>query len=482
MEIRRRLDLRYQGLDAYLTIDEPADGNYAAAYEAEHRKRYDFAYPGRALEIVAVRVEVTKRSEQVLHSSKPTDAAMPSRRPAPEKTVQVYFGGKWHDTAIHDRATLRSRARTDRPGDRSRIRLDHGHRSRLAAARCWAMVRFSSKNSRVTHAAATRSIATATATIDTDPAMLEIFNNRFVGIAEQMGIILRNTASSVNVKERLDFSCAVFTARGELIANAPHIPVHLGAMGETVRCILADHPDMQPGDAFVTNDPYRGGSHLPDITVVTPVFAEARSGEWRIAEWRMTLRDSDLRRSDLLFFTASRAHHAEIGGITPGSMPPFSKNLAEEGVLIRDFKLVHAGKQRFDELRELLLAGPHPTRAVNDNLADVTAQLAANVYGARELLALIDRFTLPVVQSAVCDVQKAAETKLRRALAKLPPGKREFTDHLDDGTPIKATIIHHSPFPIPTPHFPSLSPSTSPAPVPCCQIISTPTARSSPRQ
>ncbi len=217
-------------------------------------------------------------------------------------------------------------------------------------------------------------------------------------------------------------------------------------MSETVRCILADHPDMQPGDAFVTNDPYRGGSHLPDITVVTPVFT-ARGVQNTKSPPTKT---SDLRppNSDLLFFAASRAHHAEIGGITPGSMPPFSKNLAEEGVLVRDFKLVHAGAQRFDELRKLLLAGPHPTRAVNDNLADVTAQLAANVYGARELLALIDRFTLPVIQSAVCDVQKAAETKLRRALAKLPLGTREFTDHLDDGAPIKATLTVHSPFPI----------------------------------
>ena len=170
--------------------------------------------------------------------------------------------------------------------------------------------------------------------------MLEVFNNHFVGIAEQMGVTLRNTATSVNVKERLDFSCALFTPGGDLVVNAPHIPVHLGAMGETVRQILAQNPAIRPGDVFVTNDPYRGGSHLPDVTVVTPLH--------------------DPRTGQLLFFTASRAHHAEIGGKTPGSMPPFSTNLAEEGVVIQNLKLVDAGRPRFDLLEAALLSGPCP--------------------------------------------------------------------------------------------------------------------------
>jgi 5-oxoprolinase (ATP-hydrolysing) len=168
---------------------------------------------------------------------------------------------------------------------------------------------------------------------------------------------------------------------------------------------------------FITNDPYAGGSHLPDITVVTPVF-----------------------NSNLLFFTASRAHHAEIGGITPGSMPPFSKNLAEEGVLIRNMKLIESGQPRFDRLRELLLSGPYPTRAVEDNLADISAQVAANHRGARDLLAMVERFTLPVVQAYMRHIQTAAEQKLRQALAKLPAGRREFADHLDDGAAIKVAI------------------------------------------
>jgi 5-oxoprolinase (ATP-hydrolysing) len=451
IEIRRRLDLRYQGLDAHLTIDEPSDKNYAAAYEAEHRKLYGFAYPGRPLEIVAARIEVVKRSEYSLREPIPAPAQANTEQ-APDRTAMVYFNGAHRPTQVYERDNLRVGQNIAGPAIvhecASTTVIDPGWSGKVLMGGS-ILVEVSDLHSGHNQEHCDPTIDTA------DPAMLEIFNNRFVGIAEQMGIVLRNTASSVNVKERLDFSCALFTARGELIANAPHIPVHLGAMGETVRCILADHPDMQPGDAFVTNDPYRGGSHLPDITVVTPVFSERALGNTNSP----SSESSDLRppTSDLLFFTASRAHHAEIGGITPGSMPPFSKNLAEEGVLIRDFKLVHAGKQRFDELRELLLAGPHPTRAVNDNLADVTAQLAANVYGARELHTLIDRFTLPVVQSAVRDVQRAAETKLRRALAKLPPGKREFTDHLDDGAPIKATLTVHPKSQIPQPALKALS-------------------------
>ncbi len=215
---------------------------------------------------------------------------------------------------------------------------------------------------------------------------------------------------------------AIFDRRGHLVVNAPHIPVHLGAMGETVQRIIADNPDLQPGDVYVTNDPYRGGSHLPDVTVVTPVHDQA-TGE-------------------LLFFTASRAHHAEIGGIVPGSMPPFSKNLGEEGVLIRNFKLVEASQSYETELRELLLSGPYPTRSVNDNLADISAEVAANHSGAQQLLELIRQYSLPVVKAYLQHIQDAAEIKMRRALTALPDGVYAFTDHFDDGSPlaVKVTI------------------------------------------
>jgi 5-oxoprolinase (ATP-hydrolysing) len=231
----------------------------------------------------------------------------------------------------------------------------------------------------------------------------------------------------VNVKERLDFSCAVFTAEGDLVVNAPHIPVHLGAMGETVKQIIADNPLIRPGDVFVTNDPYRGGSHLPDITVVTPVHDPASGGRKPLENAGAPSRAaSQGEPSDqgadavgsprLLFFTASRAHHAEIGGIRPGSMPPFSKNLAEEGVLIRNFKLVDAGRSRLDELHALLAGGPYPSRAVRDNLADIAAQVAANNQGGRDLGRLVERYSLPVVQAYMRHIQDAAERKMRLAL------------------------------------------------------------------
>ncbi|MBW3542881.1 MAG: hydantoinase B/oxoprolinase family protein [Planctomycetes bacterium] len=264
-----------------------------------------------------------------------------------------------------------------------------------------------------------------------DPVLLEIFNNLFASIAEQMGVTLQKTSFSVNVKERLDFSCAIFSPAGDLVVNAPHIPVHLGAMSETVKRIIADNPEMQPGDVYVTNDPYRGGSHLPDVTVVTPVFGQpsAVSGQ----------RSAD-GREELLFFTASRAHHAEIGGIVPGSMPPFSKNLAEEGVLIRNFKLVDGGKSRDAQLRDLLLSGTYPTRGVRDNLADVSAQVAANAAGGRQLGELVERYTLPVVQAYMGHIQRAAAEKMRLALAAMPDGSYALTDHLDDGSPIAVAI------------------------------------------
>ena len=249
--------------------------------------------------------------------------------------------------------------------------------------------------------------------------MLEIFNNLFASIAEQMGAALERTSFSTNVKERLDFSCAIFDPAGNLVVNAPHIPVHLGAMSETVKRILQDcGPAMVPGDVFITNDPYRGGSHLPDVTVVTPVYED----------------------HELVFFTASRAHHAEIGGIVPGSMPPFSKNLAEEGVLIRNVKLLEAGESREDQLKELLLSGPYPTRSVQDNLADVSAQVAANNSGVRQLQRLVSRYSLPVVQAYMGHIQRAASEKMRLALQEIPDGTYALTDHLDNGSPIAVSI------------------------------------------
>ncbi len=370
----------------------------------------------RELEIVAARVEVIGRTVEPAAPSEPAAR----REPEPEATVTACFDARPQPAAVFNRRMLR-------PGDRVRgPAVIYEQVSTTVIDPGWSGEVLGRGELLLTHApdaaadAAGKPERGVSATGEADPVLLEIFNNQFAGIAEQMGITLRNTSSSVNVKERLDFSCALFTAGGDLVVNAPHIPVHLGAMSETVKQIVVDNPDIAPGDVFVTNDPYRGGSHLPDVTVVTPMHEE-QSGR-------------------LLFFTASRAHHAEIGGVSPGSMPPFSKNLAEEGVLIRNFKLVAAGRSRIDELRELLTTAEHPSRAVADNLADITAQVAANNQGARDLNRLVRRYSLPVVEAYMGHIQKAAETKMRRALQNFPDGRHSFTDHLDDGQPIAVAI------------------------------------------
>lgn len=407
IQTHRFLDLRYRGQDAYLTIAEPAEGSYAEGYEAEHRKLYGYAYPGRPLEIVAARIEVVARSGQSLAAS----ARVTSRAAKPQQIVEAWFDDRPRQTPVLVRESIR-------PGDRiSGPAILCEATSTTVVDPGWDGEVLSGGELLLTDQGAAPADVVA---LESDPVMLEVFNNQFAGTAEQMGVTLRNTATSVNVKERLDFSCAIFTADGDLVVNAPHIPVHLGAMGETVKQILADNPAMRPGDVFVTNDPYRGGSHLPDVTVVTPVH-DAATGR-------------------LLFVTASRAHHAEIGGKSPGSMPPFSTNLAEEGVLISNFKLVDAGQPRFDQLREVLISGPYPTRNVHDNLADITAQIAANHQGAQDLLRLVERYSLPVVHAYMGHIQTAAEQKMRTALDRLGAGQYDFVDHLDDGSPIAVTI------------------------------------------
>ncbi len=406
----RFLELRYRGVEASLSLPSP-EGSTAQslldAFEAEHHKLYGYVHQGRPLEIVAARVEARGQSSPPLEPS----TGRPLRDATSERTTRTYFGGQTVEAQLFDRAALQ-------PGDRIRgpaivcetastaVIDPHWEAEVLSGGEL--LVRPSGAE------APAADVSTAA-----DPVMLEIFNNQFAAIAEQMGITLRNTSSSVNVKERLDFSCALFTPAGDLVVNAPHIPVHLGAMAETVRRTIADNPALARGDVFVTNDPYRGGSHLPDVTVITPVHDA---------------------HGKLLFFTASRAHHAELGGITPGSMPPFSKNLAEEGVLIRNFKLIDAGRERWSELRTLLTTGPYPTRSVEANLADISAQVAANQRGARDLVRLVERYSLDVVEAYMGHIQRAAEQKVRQALARLPSGTYPFADHLDDGTPIAVTI------------------------------------------
>ena len=255
-----------------------------------------------------------------------------------------------------------------------------------------------------------------------DPVMLEIFNNLFMAIAEQMGVTLANTAYSVNIKERLDFSCALFDAQGNLIANAPHMPVHLGSMGESVRWVIRDNAHsttgMRTGDAYMLNDPYRGGTHLPDITVITPVF--------------------DSAGKTLLFYVGSRGHHADIGGITPGSMPPDSRHIDEEGVLITNFLLVEAGHLREAETRALLAGARYPSRNIEQNLADLRAMIAANQKGVTELARIVAEFGLDVVHGYMRHVQDNAEESVRRVIGALKDG--EFSYEMDDGAVIQVKI------------------------------------------
>jgi 5-oxoprolinase (ATP-hydrolysing) len=254
---------------------------------------------------------------------------------------------------------------------------------------------------------------------EADPVQLEIFNNLFMSIAEQMGTVLRRTAISTNIRERLDFSCALFDRDGGLVANAPHIPVHLGAMGETVRAVLEAFPEPVAGSVYASNDPTAGGSHLPDVTLVTPVHDA---------------------QGELVFFTASRGHHADIGGITPGSMPPFSRTLEEEGVLLRPFEVVRDGVLDEERLLELLAGATYPARNPHDNLADLEAQIAANHTGEQLLREMDERYGRATVAAYMGHVQDNAAAKVAEEIAKLPDGEHHFEDALDDGTPIVVTL------------------------------------------
>ncbi len=426
-----RLEVRYAGLDQYLTLDVPTDElaspeRLAAwarrAYEAEHHRRFGYIHNQRALECGAVRVEVVAAAAEVAWPSLPARG----RPLEPAGWVAASLGGRRGQVPWYDRAELA-------PGDSlagpaiiaervSTTVLEPGWQAVVRPHGELLLTDLHDSSAQGETDGLTSSVP-ADAANRPDPVLLEVLNNRFAGIAEQMGIALRHSASSVNVKERLDFSCALFTADGRLVVNAPHIPVHLGAMGLTVRHLLAEHPHLASGDVYVTNDPYRGGSHLPDVTVITPVF--------------------DTAGQELLFFTASRAHHAELGGIQPGSMPPFSTNLAEEGVLIANFRLIAAGQPHWQAFRELLTGGPYPSRRVEDNLADTLAQVAANQRGATDLLQLIDHYGWPTIRRYMEFIQQAAADKLRQVLRAMPDGTRRFADHLDDGSTIAVAITIH---------------------------------------
>ncbi len=408
MNATRRAFVKYQGSDTALEIEAAGECRpLVQAFEAAHQARYGFVM-ARPLVVEAVAVEIAGGGEKVLE---PEAAGARTTPLTPRARVSLYTGGAWHQAALYDRADLVPGDGVDGPAIIAEATattiIEPGWRAEMTPRLHLVLRRYIPRPQRF--AAGTR----------IDPVLLEVFNNLFMSVAEQMGAVLANTAHSVNIKERLDFSCAVFDAQGGLVANAPHIPVHLGSMGDSVRTILAARrTTLRPGDAIMLNSPYNGGTHLPDITVVSPVF--------------------DAGGDELLFCVASRGHHADIGGITPGSMPPDSTSIAEEGVLIDDVPAVQGGRFRESEIRELLASGPYPARNPDQNIADLQAQLAANAKGTTELLAMVDRYGIATVRAYMGHVQANAEESVRRVIDRLEDS--EFSLAMDDGAVIRAAI------------------------------------------
>ena len=411
--------LKYQGSDSVLAVNF-ADNIEAmqAEFEAAHRQRYSFIMPEKPLIVEAVSVEVVERMDVPEASTISPSGGTAILPVQPISTVQMYVAGGWRETPVYQRDDLRSGDCIEGPAmiveaTGTNI-IEPGWEGEITENNDLIL------NRRCTQMDADNiGVHSRLSAVKSDPVLLEIFNNLFRAIAEQMGVTLQNTSSSVNIKERLDFSCAIFDKNGQLVANAPHIPVHLGSMSQSVEAlILAQGNAIQPGDVYVSNNPYNGGTHLPDITVITPVFAH----------------DSSLP----LFYLASRGHHADIGGITPGSMPPNSTTVTEEGVLLDNFLLVMEGNFLEKELLEILTAGNFPVRNSAQNIADLQAQIAANKRGAEELLKMVEHYGLETVQAYMGFVQDNAEESVRRVIDVLQDG--EFTYPMDSGGQIKVAI------------------------------------------
>jgi 5-oxoprolinase (ATP-hydrolysing) len=402
------LYLRYAGTDLALPVALGSIDSMRTAFDAVHRTHFGFCSPGRAVMIESVAVEVLRSGDAV---AAPAQARQTGDVPERVAAVSMWSEGRSHEAAVFDRDRLLPGQRIAGPAlIRESIAttiIEPGWLAEVDAA----------GNLLVRRVGAGRAAARADAQVD--PVRLELFNNMFMAVAEHMGVVLRNTATSVNIKERLDFSCALFDAQGNLVANAPHVPVHLGAMGESVRTVLTRRRHtLKPGDTVVLNDPFHGGTHLPDVTVVTPVFEEGGG----------TIR----------FFVANRSHHADIGGLTPGSMPPDSRTLAEEGVVIDNFLLVDGGEFREPAFRSLLTQGPWPARSPDTNVADIKAQVAANETGIRELGSLVNRYGWPQVNAYMRHVMANAEESIRRVIDRLDSGS--FVYRMDDGATLKVAV------------------------------------------
>jgi len=422
--VEKRVHLKYEGTDTALPVALGSPEAMRADFERLYRARFSFLMPDRALIAEAVSVEAVGRADAPQEGA-PASAAR--RAPGtPLEHVEMTSGGGRHRTPVFRRESLVPGQRLAGPAiiaeQNATTVVEPGWEAEVTALDHLVLRRTVARA--VRYAAGTRA----------DPVMLEVFNNLFMSIAEQMGVRLAQTAYSVNIKERLDFSCALFDAEGNLIANAPHMPVHLGSMGESIKTVIAKNAGrMKPGDVYVLNDPYNGGTHLPDVTVITPVYMDAIEGNPSAG-----IGGNRRESASPLFYVGSRGHHADIGGITPGSMPPFSKTIEEEGVLLDNVKLVEDGQMLEAQMRHLLASAKYPARNPDQNIADLRAQVAANEKGVQELRRMVAHFGLDVVKAYMAHVQDNAEECVRRVIGVLRDG--EYACEMDNGAVIRVKI------------------------------------------
>ncbi len=405
----RRLQVKYAGSDTALTVPFDTVAAIRQSFDDAHRKQFGFASPDKPLVVEAVLVEVIGASDIAPEKAAGRGVPRPGADIPAVADIELVMAGEHRRAPVHDRDRLRPGERVAGPAivveANGTLVVEPDWEARMDPYGQLLL-------HRVEALAGGRAIGTTV-----DPVMLEIFNNLFMSIAEQMGAVLENTAVSVNIKERLDFSCALFDRHGELVANAPHVPVHLGSMSESIKSVIRQYGgSMKEGDAYMLNAPYNGGTHLPDITVIKPVF---QGGE-------------------VPFYVATRGHHADIGGITPGSMPPLSRTVEEEGVLIDNIQVVDRGRFLEGEVRSLLAGGPYPARNIDQNIADFHAQLAACEKGVQEIRRMVDHFGLDVVQAYMGHVQDNAEEAVRRVLDALHDG--DFRCQMDDGSAVQVSI------------------------------------------
>ncbi len=395
IEVLKQAHLRYEGTDSILAVEFASAETMRQQFEQRYQQQYGITLADKGLVVATITAEVIGKTKAIAAKAVVSDAMLPEMAPPECDRVSLFSANAWHDTPVYQRQDLHPGQKLVGPA----IVLEATGTNIIEPG--WQMS-VTGRGDLVLNQLAEKMTdiqQQSDESADPDPVRLEIFNNLFQAIAEQMGFTLQNTSSSVNIKERLDFSCAIFDGSGQLVANAPHIPVHLGSMGESVQALITDQSKpFQPGDVFISNNPYNGGTHLPDITAITPVFSNS---------------------DQPLFFVASRGHHADIGGITPGSMPPNSTILEQEGVLLDNFLLVKKGVLDERGLRDRLTTATYPARNPDQNLADLQAQIAANNKGAQELQRMVTQYGLQTVQAYMQHVQNNAEQAVRKVISQL---------------------------------------------------------------